>query len=414
MQPLSFEQAPPPSVPLRFFLSAPAFLLLAGVVALFDGQTVFASRWSPSALALTHLITTGFMLQVMCGALFQLMPVAAGANLWRPAMLAWMVHVAAGVGSLCLAGGFYLNDGRVLVAGGLLLATALSLFVVAALVALLRTPARGATVVALRWAVVCLCFTVALGVSMALARGGYADVAALRWTPVHVAMGLAGWGGVLVAGAAYLVVPMFQLTPAYPDWFTRTYVWGVVASLGLGALIDNAMGWMPLLAAVAGFALMTLDRQRRRRRARRDMTLRLWQLAMGSVCAACTCGALSLAGVGGASMNLLAGVFVLYGGFVSLTVGMLYKIMPFILWLYLQPRLNHVPPMTRMLSDALIRWHFRFHVGALVAALAAVGWPLMGRVAGGLMLIAAALLTAQLVGVCRQARGALARVTQPS
>ena len=61
-------------MPLRFFLTAPLFLVLAGVLLVVDGAAVFASRWTPSALALTHLLTAGFMLQVMLGALFQLMP----------------------------------------------------------------------------------------------------------------------------------------------------------------------------------------------------------------------------------------------------------------------------------------------------------------------------------------------------
>ena len=414
MQPLSFEQAPPSSVPLRFFLSAPVFLLFAGLVALLDGEAVFASRWSAPALALTHLITTGFMLQVMCGALFQLMPVAAGANLWRPAVLAWPVHVVAALGAACLSAGFYRADGRMLVAGGVLLGMALSLFIVASLIALWRTPAQAPTVVAMRWAVACLCLTVMLGLGMALARGDYVDAGMLRWSPVHVAVGLAGWGGVLVAGAAYLVVPMFQLTPAYPDWFARAYVWVVVASLALGALLDSALGWLPLLVAIAAFAAMTLDRQRRRRRARRDMTLRLWQLAMGCVLAACVLGVLPLVGVGVAPLTLLVAVLVLYGGFVSLTVGMLYKIVPFVLWLYLQPRLSNVPPMTRMLSEPLIRWHFRLHVGALAVALLAVAWPPLGGLAGGLILVAGGVLAAQLIGVGRQARRALLRATQPS
>jgi hypothetical protein len=37
-----------------------------------------------AALALTHLITVGFMLQVMLGAMIQILPVVAGANISRP------------------------------------------------------------------------------------------------------------------------------------------------------------------------------------------------------------------------------------------------------------------------------------------------------------------------------------------
>ena len=76
------------------------------MVLLIGGEQLFMSRWTPAALALTHLFTVGFMLQVMLGALFQLMPVAAGANLWRPAVLATVVQLATVSGALLLVAGF--------------------------------------------------------------------------------------------------------------------------------------------------------------------------------------------------------------------------------------------------------------------------------------------------------------------
>ncbi len=66
MQPtLSFEQAPPISVPYRFFLTAPLFGAVAGLVLAWFGPAALESRWSPGALAMTHLIVVDFMLQVM-------------------------------------------------------------------------------------------------------------------------------------------------------------------------------------------------------------------------------------------------------------------------------------------------------------------------------------------------------------
>ena len=81
---LSFENAPPFSAPLRFFLTAPLFAVLAGLLLVIEGPVVFTSRWTPGALAATHLLTVGFMLQVMLGALIQVLPDVAGAGLPRP------------------------------------------------------------------------------------------------------------------------------------------------------------------------------------------------------------------------------------------------------------------------------------------------------------------------------------------
>ncbi|WP_230971121.1 hypothetical protein [Nitrogeniibacter aestuarii] len=411
---LSFEQAPPLSVPLRFFYGAPIFLFLAALLMMFRFDQVFVSRWTPQTLALTHLVTAGFMLQVMLGALFQLMPVAAGANLWRPHWLVWPVHVGSFAGALGLAWGFYASHGAWLAAGGVLLTLAVLVFMLASALALLRTPARGPTVSALRLAVLWLGVTVAIGLSMAAARGGYLGLEPLQWSQLHVAGGLVGWGGLLVAATAYLVVPMFQLTPAYPAWFSRAFAWALAGALVLGAAATHPLAWIPAVVMVMGFAVMTLDRQRRRRRAKTDLTLSLWRQAMSCVLLGGGLSLLVLLGENDPRISVAAGVLVLYGAFVSLIAGMLYKIVPFILWLFLQPRLSQVPPMTRMLNQPLMRWHWWVHSGGLVMAGLAAFWSPMGLGAGVAIGAASLLLLAQLMRVGRHAQRALATLSQPS
>jgi len=411
---LSFEQAPPLSVPLRFFYTAPLFLLLAAVLVTACFDQVFVSRWTPQTLALTHLVTAGFMLQVMLGALFQLVPVAAGANLWRPHWLVWPTHLGSTLGAMALVWGFYSSEGGWLALGGVLLSIAVLVFFVAAAVALFRTPANGPTVAALRLAVIWLGVTIGIGLCMAAARGGYLGLAPLQWSQMHVAGGLIGWGGLLVAGTAYLVVPMFQLTPAYPVWFSRPFAWGIAGALGLGGLASQPVAWVPAVLMTMGFAVLTLDRQRRRRRAKTDLTLSLWQLAMACVLLGGLLSLMMLLGVTDPRISVAAGVLVLYGAFVSLIAGMLYKIVPFILWLFLQPRLGRVPPMTRMLNQPLMRWHWRIHSIALLLAGIAAFWAPLGSLAGIAIGVASALLLAQLIRVGRHARRALASVAQPS
>ncbi|MBT0961255.1 hypothetical protein [Denitromonas iodatirespirans] len=413
MQAMSFEQAPPPSVPLRFFLTAPLFLLLAGALLLVDGEVVMASRWTPAALALTHLMTAGFMLQVMLGALFQLMPVAAGANLWRPRLLALPVHVGAVLGALLLAVGFHHQLAWAYQAAVLALGAGVMVFVVAALVALWRSPATSPSMTALRIALPAFLLTVVAGGGMALARAGTADGQWLTLTSTHVALGLAGWGTILVAATGYLVVPMFQLTPAYPGWFVRRFAGAVALAIAFGAIVARAVAWIPLLGLIALFAGVTLDRQRRRRRAKVDATFRFWRLGMICVLLACGAALLAIFDVGGNAMPIAAGVLAILGGFVSVIVGMLYKIVPFILWLYLQPRVQGVPPMTRMLNERWLRWHEGVHGATImVAVLATVWWPMVYP-AGGLLMAGAGLLGAQLWRVVQRARAALKKA-QPS
>jgi len=411
---LSFEQAPPLSIPLRFFLTAPVFLLLAGGTMMATADTLFLSRWTPAALATTHLITTGFMLQVMLGALFQLLPVAAGAQLPWAQAVARGVHVASALGAVSLASGFLTSNAIAIILGGALLASATGLFILASAVALWRTPARGPSVAAIRWALVWLFVTILIGALMGLARGGLLDVSVLRWVQLHVAAGLIGWGGLLVAGTAYLVVPMFQLTPAYPQWFSRSHAWLVSASLMIGAVVDIDWSWAPTLAAVAGFALMTLDRLRRRRRGRTDATLRVWLTAMGCTLSAVVTSIAALMVDSNPLIPLLTGILVLLGGYVALISGMLYKIVPFIVWLYLQPRRARVPAMTRMLDAGGVRWQLRTLFSGLVLSACALVEPALGALAGASIALSAMLLIKVLIHVARHAAAEEATPPQPS
>jgi hypothetical protein len=103
---LSLEQAPPFGVPLRFFLTAPWFLVLAALLLSWQGPAVFASRWLPATLALTHLLTLGFMAQVMLGALLQMLPVVVGVVVPRLRLTAMLIHIPLTLGALALTVAF--------------------------------------------------------------------------------------------------------------------------------------------------------------------------------------------------------------------------------------------------------------------------------------------------------------------
>ena len=58
---LSLQQAPSFSVAVRFLISAPLFGLLAGLVLLWFGPETISHRWTVELLAVTHLLTIGYL-----------------------------------------------------------------------------------------------------------------------------------------------------------------------------------------------------------------------------------------------------------------------------------------------------------------------------------------------------------------
>ncbi|MCL2346192.1 MAG: hypothetical protein FWC58_10125, partial [Desulfobulbus sp.] len=197
---LSFEQAPPISVPTRFFLTAPLFGILAGFLLLAQGGDALATRWAPASLALTHLFTTGVMLQAMCGALLQFIPVAAGGNIWRPRLIAWLVHPALCAATLLFAGAFLGQRPLLLDAAATLFAFALSIYALAVGAAIFRDVGKNDTITAQRLAIGGLIVTVATGVLLVQALQGRVALPVIRTVHVHVVWGLVGWAGVLLIG----------------------------------------------------------------------------------------------------------------------------------------------------------------------------------------------------------------------
>ncbi|MES2300380.1 MAG: permease [Pseudomonadota bacterium] len=405
---LSFELAPALKAVARYFLSAPLFAIAAGLLMLVAGEDAFASRWSPATLALTHLFTLGILSMSMIGALIHIMPVVAGMPLPHVDTGAPLVHALLCAGTLALAGAFWFAQGWLFGLALALLLVAFGLLLLACALALRRAaPAAAHTVAALRLALGALALTVVLG---ALLGGALAWPALLRLdvvalTNVHALWGLAGWVGLLIIGVAYQVIPMFQVTPPYPKRFARALAPALVVAVlarsargtiggsgahGLAALLDVALPCGYLVFACATLWLLS------RRKRPPDPTTWFWRVSMASLIA-CMVLVLLPGPMGGEARPLLLGVLFVMGFAVSAINGMLYKIVPFLVWYHLQSSavgaMHLVPGVKRILPDLLATWQFRAHCAALAMLLAAaLDPPLWARPAALALCLSAAFL----------------------
>jgi hypothetical protein len=385
---LSLKQTPPLSAPLRFFLTAPLFAFLAALLLLFSGPTALASRWSPALLAITHLLTLGFITMSMMAALLQMLPVLAGTPAKQPRLVAWLVHVPLSVGTLLLASGLAAGWKIAMLASLPLLAWAVLTFILVAAYSLARTAARTATINAMRLALGALAVTALLGVTLVAILTGDAALSALKLTDLHAAWGLLGWVGVLIIGVAYQVVPMFQMTPVYATritaWLTPwLLIMLLIWSFTVWWAEDNAK-WVALTGlapGLASFALATLSLQRKRRRRAPDITLLFWRLGMASLLTASgiwLVAQFSLALSAAAFYPLWLGMLWIVGFAMSVINGMLYKIVPFLVWLHLQsrrPARGTIPNTKEIIPDKMARRQLWVHAAALALLLCAALLP---------------------------------------
>ena len=400
---LSFEHNPSLSLPLRFLLCAPLFAALAAAVLLWQGEAAFASRWTPGMLAATHLLTLGCVSMAIIGALLQLLPAVAGIGL--PQSRGRTVHAGLCAGTLLLAAGFLSGQPALFALAMALLLPSLLLMLARCASGLWQQHAAGAgaMMAAIRAALAALAVTTVLGALLGsqFAWPGSASLPLLPLTDLHAMWGMLGWAGLTVVGVAYQVVPMFQVTETYPDWLTRglsTWLFLLLVAVSIASRLDQAparhftQAGMALGAAGYGaFAAVAIALLLRRKRPRPEPSTLFWYTSVGSLLAACVLGLLPW-DAADAGLPLALGALLLAGFALSVINGMLYQIVPFLLWYHLQSTLpggcRSVPGVRKIIPEAWAQRQFGLHLTALALLLAACQRPdLLARPAAGMMLI---------------------------
>ncbi len=379
----SYDAAPPIAAPLRFFLSMPLFGVLLALALVLVEPVSLGSRWHGQVLAMTHLLTLGMLGQPMLGALIQMLPVVAGVGLPWPVWLARWTHGLLLPGILALCAGFWGSSLIFLQVAAVLLPLSLLPFLLSGLLGLIRYGSKDATSRMILLALSALMLVVVMGAGLLSHLGWGVMLDAVRLTNLHALWGGLGWILALVAGVAYTVVPMFQMTPRYPSWMERS---ALPLMLVLLVLVScwwwcgwPGARWVPmtLLAGMAAaFSLITVWLQRQSRRAS-DVTLQFWRAGM--LCLALASG-LALPVWQGIwpRAGLLAGAVFLLGFGVSVVNGMLYKIVPFLVWLHLQRINRHrfaIPNMKQIMAEAPMLRQWRWHLVSLSLLVPALAWP---------------------------------------
>ncbi len=390
---LSLDQAPAIATPLRFFLTAPLFAILAAAVMLANGPELFDSRWLPQMLGFTHLITLGFVTMTMLGAMFQLLPVLAGCSIPYSSTISSLVHIVFTLGVLALAMGLSESQSILLQAASGLVGSGLLLFLLFVSISLFKTQAKNPSARGMRFSIISLWITLALGLTL-LSGHGFENMPLLRQlTPIHIAWGSIGWLMVLLISVAYQVIPMFQVTEEYPVLFHRwltvfllfmLIVWSVlkyVASINGYALEWlNLLILLPIVMMLISFISVTLQLQIERKKRLVDATLFFW--ITGLISLLLTLLFFLYAEITHKDLDILLGILFFAGFAASVICGMLYKIVPFLVWLHLQQklvaggkRMSQIPTMNKIISHKKSYIQFYLHLLAVLLLLLACLYP---------------------------------------
>ena len=342
---ISRDIAPPLSLPLRFIFSAVGGFTLLGVVLAFDAPALLGFYFAPHVLTLTHLFTLVFASMAALGALYQLVPVVLRVPIAdeRLARLGFWPYAA---GALTLALGFWFYTVPALIVGGTLVLVGVGIALLVLGRTLRSVPQLNLTGRYIISALVYFGLVVALGIIFVVnKRLAFWPVAVLPSIAGHALLGGVGWLTLLIVGVSYKLVPMFALTHDVDERLGRINLVLfnlAVPSLALTLLLDGP-AWLRLplalaLAAACGIYIYDMRRiLRRRLRRKLDIALRAFRIALGYLALSAVLGVLLAAGLlderlpagRGAMLYAWSG----FAGWIGLTIiGMLHKIVPFLLW----------------------------------------------------------------------------------
>src|SRR5512141_2985125 len=355
--PAFLSEAPRPSLPMAFFLPAVALLLAAAFAAPFLAVKMADWTYQQEILALVHTLTLGFLLAVFLGASVQLLPVVAGVTVTRT-LLVRAAAVCYFAGTLGMVFHFAKLRWNGLVVSAVAVTLAVVLFYFAVLPVLVKAP-RGPVRLAFALAYSGLALTMTAGLLIGLdRRHTFLPGAPLAHLAAHLNLGLLATFTVAIWGVSSKLLPMFLLAPA-PDPRRQRVA---LALLFGGAVLLAAALWLgwpaapfaaPLAAAFLLQASLVRDLLRARRRGRIDAGFRYAISAYGDLFAAGLVGLLIALGVGKGTLLSLRlpwvyGFLVLCGWLLQTVVGILSKILPFLVWQAVYARRAGLGPLPKL------------------------------------------------------------------
>jgi hypothetical protein len=379
-----------PIIPLAYLVCAAVAFVGASLSVAWLAPELAGHYYHPRLLALTHTVTLGWVTLAIMGAGYQLIPIVLEREIWSERLARWQLVILA-VAVTGMVAHFQLGTWPGLAAAAGLLAIGIALHLLNVGMSL-----RGFT----RWT-----FTARL---VALAYGGLAlttvfglVLAANRVWPflpgelfptlhAHVHLALLGWVAPMILAVAARVYPMFFLAPTPQRWHSFLQLWGLITGVPLvvlGLLGVHGLlvaGTLAVAAAAGAHVAWVCEMAWGRKRPGLDWGLRFVLTATAFLAPAVVLGvALATDRLVGPRVALAYAV-VMLGGWISLTiVGMMLKIVPFLVWYRaFSPRAGREP----------------------VPTLAQLSWPRAEGLAyvlltGGLVLLAATVLVGEAAGI---------------
>jgi len=387
----SAGSAPSPTLPLAYLVTAAAAFVLACAAVPALAPELAGHYYHPRLTALAHTVTLGWITLSVMGASYQLIPIVLSRPVWSQRLARWQFWILA-VGTIGMVSHFYIGRWPGLLMAAALVGLGAAMHLVNAAMTFRGIEKWSFTARLIAMAFAGLWLTIAFGLVLGVDRiWKFLPGSFFRTLHAHFHLALLGWVAPMVMGVSARVYPMFMFAPEPSGWPERVQFWGL--ALGVPVVVAGllavpslvAPGALAVGAAVWAHVVWVSRMARDRKRPALDWGLRFVLTGAAFLLVATALGlALALGLLSGPRVAMAYATLAL-GGWVSTTiVGMMLKIIPFLVWYRVySPQAGRAPvptlaqlgwPTAEGLAYGLLTCGW----AGLVAALATGSAPLIG------------------------------------
>ncbi len=330
-------------LPLTFILSAISWLFLGLALLAVRPEILASYHYNQYVIATTHVFTLGWITSVIMGATYQLVPVALQAKL-HSVRLAWVqlgLHVI-GVGGLVW--NFWRWDMTKVSAFGCVLTVGAALFVYNVGRTIAKTRSWNPVAIAIAAALAWFSATVLAGLAIAVGKAGGSNFfAPLAQMHAHAHLGVIGFFLMIIVGVSLKLVPMFALSEIQNNrraTLSLVLLNAGLAMLALTILFQAIAKPLAVLIVLVGLGLYLVEMRailRARKRRVLDLALKTFLAGLALLVPTAVVGLLlswptvPLNEITGRFENAY-GLLAIVGVVTLAIVGMLHKILPFLIW----------------------------------------------------------------------------------
>ena len=388
----AIEMAPPFSLVSKFFITAALFL--GAVMSSLPFLPLESPMLGLATAGVVHLYFLGFVMMIIMGALYQLVPVVLEVPF---STLKGSTHlfVTYTFGTLALGIGMILNITLLMHLGGGLVYLSLFYFSVTFLLSFRAvthwTLVGGYLLIAGILLIGAISFGMAL---LLLMTGSYASGDVIYLVTRHASLALGGFVMLIVMGVSLILLPMFALAHNFTNIWGKLALVSVCTALGLGLVSSSESALWGFLALAGLFYLIqVLHILSRRMRKQNDYWFGNLMASFGFLLLAIIAGTIGY--ISGEEKWLKVAFFLAAIGFgFHFVMGHMYKILPFLIWYkYISPLVGKqkVPMLHEMIFDRAAYAQMWLGMGGtlLVSACIVFDFEILGTIGGGLLALSA-------------------------